>query len=163
VSARVRFAMDTWGIMFQTMVPGGTTSYLLAKEVANLLRSTLMEPYLAVSSSKQTRPLRGGRTCVTVVKWDIEAESKSWLDSQQGKLKEVVKRMYECLVSEPLHHLPTNLACWYRCFAKSSNAQNGPDNQGERKSCVPLWSIFCTKWSIWRQRLWDYLQSTADH
>ena len=27
--------------------------------------------------------------------------------------------MYECLFSEPLHHLPTNHACWYRCFAKS--------------------------------------------
>ncbi len=39
----VRFAMDTWEIMFQTMVPGGTTSYLLAKQMANLLRSTLME------------------------------------------------------------------------------------------------------------------------
>ncbi len=49
------------------------------------------EPYLAVSSSKQTNPLQGGRTCVTVVKWDIEAESKFWLDSQQGKLKEVAK------------------------------------------------------------------------
>ena len=39
--------MDTWGIMFQTMVPGGTTSYLLAKQMANLLRATLMEQHLA--------------------------------------------------------------------------------------------------------------------
>ena len=44
----MRFAMDTWGIMFQTMVPGGTTSYFLAKQVGNLLRSKLMEPNLAV-------------------------------------------------------------------------------------------------------------------
>jgi len=44
----VRFAMDTWGIMFQTMVPGGTTSYFLAKQVGNLLRSKLMDPNLAV-------------------------------------------------------------------------------------------------------------------
>ncbi len=34
--------------MFQTMVPGGTTSYLLAKQLANLLKSTLMEQNLAV-------------------------------------------------------------------------------------------------------------------
>lgn len=33
-----RFAMDTWGITFQTSVPGLTTSYLLAKEMANSLR-----------------------------------------------------------------------------------------------------------------------------
>jgi len=46
----VRFAMDTYGIMFQTMVPGGTTSYLLAKHMANLLRATLMEQNLAVVS-----------------------------------------------------------------------------------------------------------------
>ncbi len=46
----VRFAMDTWGITFQTMVPGGTTSYLLAKQMASLLRSTLMEENLAVVS-----------------------------------------------------------------------------------------------------------------
>ena len=42
----VRFAMETWGVMFQTMVPGETTSYLLAKQMANLLRSTLMEQNL---------------------------------------------------------------------------------------------------------------------
>ncbi len=40
-SISVRFAMDTWGIMFQAMVPGQTTSYLLAKEMANLLRLSL--------------------------------------------------------------------------------------------------------------------------
>ena len=44
----VRFALDTWGVMFQEMVPGRTTSYLLAKQMANSLRSTLMEPNLAV-------------------------------------------------------------------------------------------------------------------
>ncbi len=40
-SISVRFAMDTWGIMFQTMVPGTTTSFLLAKEMGNLLRLSL--------------------------------------------------------------------------------------------------------------------------
>ncbi len=47
-SISVRFAMDTWGIMFQSMVPGMTTSFLLAKEMGNLLRSSLMNQHLAV-------------------------------------------------------------------------------------------------------------------
>jgi len=44
----VRFAMDTWGIMFQSMVPGMTTSFLLAKEMGNLLRSMMVDQQLAV-------------------------------------------------------------------------------------------------------------------
>ena len=48
MSINIRFAMDTWGITIQTMVPGSTTSYLLAKEMGVLLRSTLMEQQLAV-------------------------------------------------------------------------------------------------------------------
>jgi hypothetical protein len=48
MSISTRFAMDTYGIMFQTMVPGGTTSYLLAKQIGNLLTATLMEQNLAV-------------------------------------------------------------------------------------------------------------------
>jgi len=38
MSITLRFAMDTWGITYQAMVPGLTTSYLLAKEMANSLR-----------------------------------------------------------------------------------------------------------------------------
>ena len=40
--------MDTWGIMFQAMVPGATTSYLLAKQMGNWLRSTMQDQQLAV-------------------------------------------------------------------------------------------------------------------
>ncbi len=44
----VGFAMDTWGITFQALVPERTTSYLLAKELGNLLRASLMNKQLAV-------------------------------------------------------------------------------------------------------------------
>lgn len=40
MSIDVRFAMDTYGITYQAMVPGRTTSYLLAKQMANLLKSS---------------------------------------------------------------------------------------------------------------------------
>jgi len=37
-SIDVRFAMNTWGLTFQEMVAGRTTTYLLSKEMGNLLR-----------------------------------------------------------------------------------------------------------------------------
>ena len=38
MSINLRFAMDTWGVTYQAMVPGMTTSFLLAKEFASSLR-----------------------------------------------------------------------------------------------------------------------------
>jgi len=38
IGCDLRFAMDTWGVTYQAMVPGLTTSYLLAEEFANSLR-----------------------------------------------------------------------------------------------------------------------------
>jgi len=43
MSIRTRFAMDTWGVTFQEMVAGSTTTYLLAKQMGNLLRSLFMD------------------------------------------------------------------------------------------------------------------------
>lgn len=41
MSIDIRYAMNTWGVTFQSMVPGRTTSYLVAKEMANLLKLSL--------------------------------------------------------------------------------------------------------------------------
>ncbi len=43
MSINTRFAMDTWGVTFQEMVMGSTTTYLLAKQMANLLKLYLKD------------------------------------------------------------------------------------------------------------------------
>ena len=49
------------------------------------------EPYAAAAErpSQFTQPLHGGRPSVTVNKWDIQAESDAWLQSQKPSLEKV--------------------------------------------------------------------------
>ncbi len=56
-----------------------------------LLQRLEDEPYVAAAErpSQFTTPLHGGRTSVTVGKWDIKAESDAWLQSQKLSLEKV--------------------------------------------------------------------------
>ena len=71
------------------------------------------EPYVeqAERPTQFTKPLRGGRTSVTVGKWDITAASDAWLQSQ----KPVLEKVGGC--SGPLLQFVAETVCCHRCTA----------------------------------------------
>ena len=72
------------------------------------------EPYVeqAERPTQFTKPLRGGRTSVTVGKWDITAASNAWLQSQ----KPILEKVGVC--SGPQLQFVAETACCHRCTAK---------------------------------------------
>ena len=71
------------------------------------------EPYAAAAErpSQFTTPLHGGRTSVTVGKWNIQAESDAWLQSQKPSLEKVGG------CAGLLLHSVSESACCHRCIA----------------------------------------------
>ena len=71
------------------------------------------EPYAAAAErpSQFTTPVHGGRTSVTVGKWDIQAESDAWLQSQKPSLEKVGG------CAGLLLHSVSESACCHRCLA----------------------------------------------
>ena len=80
---------------------------------AELFKRLEDEPYAAAAErpSHLTQPLHGGRSSVTVSRWDIQAESDAWLQSHKPSLEKVGG------CAGLLSHSVSESACCHRCIA----------------------------------------------